>query len=389
MWVEKNGKTYRIRDLVNGQKVCLASGYATKTAAKNAMTELRADDLRGESLVPRGGEGTLNAWLDEWLPGYEVSIKTASARSELSRIECHIRPLLGHLTLGEIDHQVVQKWVLNILKGRGQTAPGKRARRALKPKTVLNCHGLLYAIMQSAVTAKLIRGNPCVDTKLPDVEPHEMRFLTEPEAARLVAALPAHWRPLVLLLLATGLRWGEAIGLRPKNIDLLAKPPRLTIVEQLQELPGTGEMQFSSPKTALSRRTVSITMKIASALAALVLVDRNSTIFTAPMGGFVRTRNFRRTWKTACKKAGLEGLRIHDLRHTHAAWLISDGRPLTAIQQRLGHSSIAITSDLYGHLLPKVDEGILAAIDAALDGIDLEAMEAEVEAELAGELADV
>lgn len=383
MWVEKHGPSWRIRDLVAGRKVILATGYATKTAAKNKMVELRADDLRGESLVPRGGETTLDAWLDAWLPAYEVSLKPSAEHSELSRIANHVRPLLGHLQLDEIDHLVVQHWVADLLKGRGPAAAGsKRKRRALSPKTIRNCHGLLHKIMQAAVRAKLIRGNPCIGTKLPAKLHHEMRFLTEPEAERLLAALPAHWRPLVLLLVSTGLRWGEAIGLRVGRVDVLAKPARLTVVEQLQELPGSGEIVFVAPKSARSRRTVTFTAKVAEALAGLVLGDRRAMVFTAPRGGYVRTRNFRRVWKTATAAAGLEGLRIHDLRHTHAAWLISANVALTAVQHRLGHSSIAVTSDLYGHLLPAVDEGILLAVEAALAGVDLDAMAAEIEAEL-------
>src|SRR5690606_39678910 len=86
---------------------------------------------------------------------------------------------------------------------------------------------------------------------------------------------------------------------------------------------------------------------------------RDDLVFTAVKGGPVRYRVFRSTWVKACAAAGLEGLRIHDLRHTHAAWLISAGVPLTAIQRRLGHASLAVTSDLYGHLMPAVDEGSL------------------------------
>jgi integrase len=382
MWVERNGKTYRIRDLVNGVKVTLKAGFPNKTTAKHAMVELRADELRGQALVPRGAEMLLSAWLDEWLPGYEMSLKSASQHSELARIRNHIRPMLGHLSLGEIDHLVVQRWVADLRKGRGP-ACGARRRKELAPKTVRNCHGLLYKIMHAAVTAKLIPGNPCIGTALPEREHHEMRFLTEPEFARLLGALPAHWRPLVLLLVSTGLRWGEAIGLRVARVDLLAKPPRLTVVEQLQETPGSGEMFWTSPKTKRSRRTVTFTAKVAEALAGLVIGERMSTVFSAPRGGLVRTRNFRRTWVKACAAAGLEGLRIHDLRHTHAAWLISAGVPLTAIQHRLGHSSIVVTSDLYGHLLPSVDEGIMAAVEAALAGVDLDEMAAEVAEELA------
>lgn len=377
MWVERNGRTWRIRDLVGGRKTTLKSGYATKTAAKDGMVTLRADALRGDSLVPRGGQRTLNHWIDVWLPAYEVSLKPSSSHSELARVRNHIRPLLGHLPLDEIDTLTVQQWVAWLLTGRA-------GRKPLAGKTVRNCHGILHKIMQGAVTARLIRGNPCSDTKLPKRVHKEMRFLTEPEFGRLLAAMPAHWRPLVLLLVSTGLRWGEAIGLRVGRIDLLAHPPRLTVVEQLQELASTGELVFVSPKSERSRRTVTFTAKVAEALAGSVIGGRRDVVFTAPAGGMVRTRNFRRTWTKACRKAGLEGLRIHDLRHSHAAWLISAGVPLTAIQHRLGHSSIAITSDLYGHLLPAVDEGILAVIEAATAAIDMADLEAEIADELIG-----
>lgn len=387
MWVERHGAAWRVRDRVGGRVVTLAGGYPTKASAAVARDLLRADALRGQALVPRGAEMTLNAWLDMWLPAYEISLKPSAAHSEPGRIKNHVRPLLGHLPLGDIDHLTVQRWVAQLLRGVGSTSSGK-ARKALSVKSVRNAHGILYKIMQAAVKAKLIASNPCEDTDLPERRRREMRFLTEPEAARLIAALPAHWRPLVLLLLATGLRWGEAVGLRVGQVDLLARPPRVTIVEQLQELASTGEIVFVEPKSERSRRTVTITRKVALALAPLVsLKGRRDMVFDSPRGGYVRARNFRRTWIKACRAAGLDGLRIHDLRHTHAAWLISDGRPLTAVQHRLGHSSIAVTSDLYGHLMPAVDEGILAAVDAALEEIDLDALAAELDDELADELA--
>ncbi len=390
MWVEKHGQSWRIRDRHAGIVVTIESGYRTKTAAKNAMTGFKADELRGDALVPRGGEVLLNEWLDIWTPAYIATLKPSTARSETSRIDNHLRALLGRCNLDNIDHLTVQNWIADLLKGRGPVAPGsKRKRRALSPKTVRNCHGLLHKVMQAAVKSKLIRTNPCVETTLPARVHHEMRFLTEPEFARLVAAMPQHWRPLILLLASTGLRWGEAIGLRVGRMDLLAGPPRLVVVEQMQELPGTAEIVFVPPKSERSRRTVTLTKKVAEALAGLVVGERDSVIFTAPKGGYVRTRNFRRTWKTACARAGLEGLRVHDLRHTHVAWLISAGVSLTAIQRRLGHSSIAITSDLYGHLLPAVDEGILIAVELALAGVDMDSVAAEIGDELAGELVDV
>ena len=390
MWVEKNGKTYRIRDMVNGTKTTLAQGYATKTAANAARTQLQADKLRGDALVPRGGRVTLAAFIGGWWPHYERSLKVTTATSEWNRVRNHILPVLGHLTLDQLDAPVVQEWVTDLGAGVGPWPQGTRGKRKpLSPKTISNCHGMLSTICTAAIGDKLIRLNPCASTKLPRREPKEMRFLTDPEIGRLVAAMPPHWRPVVMLLVATGLRWGEAIGLRVGRVDLLAKNPRLMVVEQLQELAGTGELVFQSPKTAKGRRTVSFTKKVALMLTPLIAgKGSDEVVFTAPMGGMVRTRNFRRVWVKACEAAGLKGLRIHDLRHTHAAILISAGRPLSAISRRLGHSSIAVTDLLYGHLREEVDDGIIAAIEEAMQGVRAEELDAEVAEELTDDLED-
>lgn len=382
MWVEKHGPSWRVRDAIGGRKVTVGAGYPTKTAAKNAMTQLRGEQLRGDSLVPRGGEYLLAQWLDVWQPTWEAGLKPSSAASEPARIRNHIRPLLGGYRLDDITPLVVQAFVAQ-LSGR------------LSPKTVRNVHGLLHKLLESAVHARLIRANPASRTVLPRRVRREMRFLTEPEIGRLLAATPAHWRPLVLLLVSTGLRWGEAVGLRVCDVDVLAG--RLTVLRTMHEMPGTGKIVFTDPKSAMSRRTVTFTKKVGEALVALTAnKEREDLVFTSPRGGPARVRNFRRAarahadgsprllgWSAWTAAAGVPGLRIHDLRHTHAALLISANVPLTAVQRRLGHSSIAVTSDLYGHLLPAVDEGILSAIDAALADVDLDAMSAEVEAELA------
>lgn len=362
MWIEKNGPAYRIRDLVNGRKVTLAAGYPTKASARAGMVQMQADAVRGEALVPRGGRMPLVAWIDAWWPAYSATLKPSSRISADGILRRYIRPRLGHLALDDLAPLVVQGWVADLMKGW----PGQKP---LSVKTVRNAHGLLHKVLAEAVHERLIRANPCVRTGLPERVDHEMRFLTEPEAERLLAATPPHWRPLVGLLLGTGLRWGEAVGLRVGRVDVLAK--RLTVVETMQELADHAEIVFVAPKSRMSRRTVPIPQYVADALVPLVANrHRNEMVFTAVKGGPVRYRVFRPTWVKSMTAAGLPGLRIHDLRHTHAAWLISAGVPLTAVQRRLGHASIAVTSDRYGHLMPAVDEGIIKTLDAALPKID-------------------
>lgn len=362
MWAEKHGSVWRIRDTIDGKKVTLETGWPNKTTAKNRITQLRNDQLVGNFIDPRTGQTTLNTWIDAWWPSYEPILKPSSKISTEGLLSRYIRPGLGHVPLDDISPLVIQTWIAAMLGG---THPGARAR--LSVKTVRNAHGLLHKILHEAVREKMLRANPAQGTKFPERVVYEMRFLTEPEARRLLNAVEDHHRPLVLLLLGTGMRFGEAIGLRVGRLDLVKR--RLSVVETMQELATTGELVFVSPKSRMSRRTVSFTPGVASALAPLVVGKRDvDLVFSAVRGGAVRYGVFRKMWVRAIAAANLPGLRIHDLRHTHIAWLISAGHPLTAISRRVGHASISVTSDRYGHLLPQVDDGILETMDKALPG---------------------
>jgi integrase len=360
MWVERNGRTYRIRDTAGGRKVTLAQGYATKTAAKNAMATMRAEALRGDALVPRGGELTVAEWLDMWWPPYSSGLSKQTSRvSTQGVMDRYVRALLGPYPLDDVSPIVVQRWVADLLAGRTNV----RNPRALAAKTVRNAHGLLHKILADAVAQRLIRSNPCERTRLPGEVHVEMMFLDEAQADRLVQAMPEHWRPLVVCLLGTGLRWGEALGLRVRHVDVLAG--RLQVLGTLQEIGGRFVEQ--TPKSAAGRRTVTFPRTVADQLVPTV-VDKSSDnrVFLGPAGGLIRRKEFYPIWHRARTAAGLAGLRIHDLRHTHIGWLISAGVPLTAISRRVGHSSITVTSDRYGHLLPEVDTAIVAATEVAL-----------------------
>lgn len=362
MWVEKHGKIYRVRDTVGGRKETISpkGGFPNKTSAKQWMIGLLADKSRGEYIDPRAGQILLADWLEAWWPAYAASLKPSAKVSAEGILRRYIRPAFAQDTLDDITPMDVQAWTAQLLSGKHAGAS-----KPLSVKTVRNAHGLLHKVFSEAIRQRLIKSNPCQRTGLPERTHHETRFLTEPEAERLLAAIGEHYRPLVLLLLATGLRWGEAAGLKVANIDVLARS--LRVVETMQELASTAELVFVPPKSRMSRRTVSFPASVAGELVPLVAnKGRDELVFRAHQGGPVRYRVFRRTWVKAIAAAGLDGLRIHDTRHTHAAWLISAGVPLTAISRRLGHASIMVTSDMYGHLLPSVDEGIMATLDKAL-----------------------
>lgn len=362
MWVEKHGPGWRIREQVGGRKLTIESGYPTKTAAKAAIARMKTDRWRGDYIDPKAGRVTLNEWVDAWWPSYAATLKPTTQRTEGSRVRNHIRPFFGELPLEEIDTLAVQRFVSALTLGSD-------GLRKISPKTIRNVHAILHKVLDAAVAQRLIRVNPAVSPRLPKVRRQEMRFLTTPEIGRLLAATPEYWRPLVALLVATGLRYGEATALRVGRVDVLAG--RLEVLETMHDGIG-GVPLFTDPKSERSRRVVPFPRKLGHVLAPLLVgKDREDLVFTDLDGVRPVTRNFRqRVWPRILDKAGLGRVRLHDLRHTHAAHLISKGRPLTAISRRMGHASISVTSDVYGHLTDEVDEGILAAVDDMLPDLD-------------------
>lgn len=367
MRVERNGKKWRIRETVGTRTVTLESGFTTKKAADDRLHVLLGQVVTGDYIDPRGRKTVLDDWLDLWWPGYEASLKPSARRQERGRVENHVRPMLGHLALEELMPLRILRWVSDLAQGIGpDVGTGQRCspRTPLSPKSIRNAHGLLHRILDAAVAERLIRINPATGTSLPRRTHREMRFLTPPEIGRLLVACPGVYRPLVTLLVATGLRFGEALALRVGDVDLMEGKVRVT--RGMHYGPG-GVPYFTEPKSENSRRTVTIPTEVCLELAGSAAgKERDALLFSSDDGSAMkRTFSDGGHWHAIRMSAGLPGLRLHDLRHTHAAVLISSGVPLTAIQRRMGHSSIKVTSDLYGHLMPEVDAGILASVRSA------------------------
>ena len=174
-----------------------------------------------------------------------------------------------------------------------------------------------------------------------------MRFLTPAEVASLADAGAPRYRALVLVGAYGGLRIGELAGLRRSRVDLLRGT--VTVAEIVVEVRGAA---VGPPKTRASRRTVGLPRFIVELAAHLVEPgDPESFVFTAPQGGPLRVTGFRaRVWRPATRAAGVDGLRIHDLRHTAVALWIAAGANPKEVAARAGHASVSFTLDRYGHL---------------------------------------
>ena len=265
-----------------------------------------------------------------------------------------------------------------------------RRRAGASAKTIANYHGLLAAIFKDAVSKDLIGKNPCVGVRLPARESEvdsdgEKAFLTEAEFGLLRASMHPDSRDLLTVAVGSGLRWGELTALRVEDVAVQAAPPHLA-VRRAWKRNGTGEFAVAdegrfylgSPKTRESRRRVSVSLPVATVLERLTAGrDPGDLVFPDSQGRRLDQGTWYATrWQVAVREARRKGLgcspRFHDLRHTHAAWLISANVPLPVIQKRLGHKSIKITVDVYGGLLVQTHEVADLAIARALAGLRIE-----------------
>jgi integrase len=225
---------------------------------------------------------------------------------------------------------------------------------------------LLGKVMGAAVDAGMVMQSPCRRVPLPKVEREEMRFLTPAEIARLAKLIAPRYRALVLVAAYGGLRTGELAGLRRGRIDLLRGT--VEVAEIVTEVGGV--LRFGPPKTRAGRRTVGLPRAVVDELAGHLArtggpADADAFFFPAPQGGPLRMIAFRaRVWRPAARKAELDGLRIHDLRHTAVALWIAAGAGPKEVATRAGHTSVSFTLDRYGHLYPEADTALRDRLDA-------------------------
>ncbi|MDR3082502.1 MAG: site-specific integrase [Streptomyces sp.] len=281
-------------------------------------------------------------------------------------------------TICNITQADVNEWVRRQRHAVTDPADPERVLRAkASAKSIANRHGLLYVIFQSAIEAEpaLRETNPCKKTGLPRQDENtddEMVFLEHDEYARISAELRAFdpaAADLADFLVGTGMRWGEATALQSRDINWTTSKVNIQRAWKRQD---DNTFAVGPPKTRKARRLVRLTPDQMDVLRRLVAGrGPDDWIFRGGQGKAWRHSNFyHRKWERALKAAVQKGLtkkpRIHDLRHTHVAWLIGQNISPAAIQARLGHESITTTIDRYGHLLDNLDDEISAAVTAAM-----------------------
>lgn len=268
----------------------------------------------------------------------------------------YVLPRFGAYRIGGLPADEIENWL------NDEVAAG------IAPSSVHRHYRTLRRVLQVVVEKQKIPANPCDRVHPPRVPRRDMAFLSWDETAALAEAHPDRYRALIYLAVDTGMRWSELVGLRRARLDLRTRKVRVT--EQLIRLE-TGEWLRKEPKTGASVRSITISPFTVSVLAdhleRFALPGLDGLVFPNRAGHPLISSSFwNNIFSPAMAKAGV-CCRFHDLRHTSVALAIAEGAHPKAIQTRMGHSSINVTLDRYGHLFPELDEALAQAFGDRLE----------------------
>ena len=293
----------------------------------------------------------------------------------MQHVEYHIVPHIGSVKLQKLSGSQV-----NALYAKLAETGRKDAKSGLSAMTIHHVHACLHKACKDAVRWGRLPKNPLDAADPPRKKgdgTREMRTWTKEQLKAFLEALKdERLSPLWHTIAMTGMRRGEAIGLRWSDVDLEAG--RISVRRAL--IPNGRDVVVSEPKTAKGRRVIAIdlgTVDVLKAQAARQLDEQGEwdeawvergLVFTQENGGALDPESVSRYWRQSVKKAMLPQIRLHDLRHTHATLALQAGIHPKVVSERLGHATVSITLDTYSHAIPAMQEEaatLIAALVAA------------------------
>jgi integrase len=341
---QKSAGTFKTeKQALNRAQAC----EAVEKSGRDARAVLDKPKVTKAYAPSRRGLLTVAGYAPTFLAGHRLERNSRDVYECI--MEHHVIPHLGNKVLHELTASDVRIFFRNL-------------ERETSGATVRKVMTVLHEMFRTAVADGHMEHDPASGLKISAAQTREMRILTPDEYHRLHKVIDTRYKLFVKTAVSTGLRWGELIAINGTDVVQEGNRHFIRVRRTISETRGkTYEKSYG--KTARAMRDVSIDAGLAADLAAAG--RKSEYIFTAPMGGNLKRGNFRRTWHAAITAAKLPGLRVHDMRHTHASWLVNGGADLVTVRDRLGHSDIKVTSR-YLHAVQGQEDKALSALSAAL-----------------------
>lgn len=371
----KNGVAYLVRvefppDPVTGQRRQRAETFRTKKAAEARLAEWLNEVERGTTVDAT--KMTVAEYLTYWLGVHGHNLRLSTLRQYTCLVSAHLIPALGTVAL-----QKLSPAHLTAMYTEKRTSGRCDGKGGLAPRSVRHLHVVMHEALDFAVKHQMVIRNVCDVVDAPRFARKEMKTWTPDEIRRfLTTAEGDTYSPIWLLYVTTGLRRGEALGLRWRDIDLAAG--RLNVVQSVVDV--GGHVTIQEPKTSAARRNVRLspaclatlkdhrTRQLERRLQAGPAWTDHDLVFTTGEGSPIQPRVLARAFDVLQAKAKVQRIRLHDLRHTHATLLFNDGKNIKMISQRLGHSDVGITLSVYAHLATDAQDEAAGSIDTLIFG---------------------
>ena len=331
---------------------------------QQAVKEIQQRSEHG--FVLRDSQQELHFWIEEWQTSRLQMSDRKGSTKELYRnlANTHLaNSTVGQMPLGEIRALHLTRF-FSALSGDHMSDSTKR-----------NIYTVARALFEDAVSDGLIARNPMLTVKRPKAKKSEAKYLTAEQVSQVLGQLKDSRHLSAIALIAfTGMRRGEALGLEWANIDFDKRVMKVRAT--LNRV--NGKLVRTEPKTQNSRRDIALTEQAIEILKAQKLRQSQERlragskwtptnyVFTTETGGPVDGRNLLRSFQEACQRAEIHGMGIHGLRHFAATFLLDSQVPILVVSRILGHSSLAITADIYGHVIEETAREAMESLGSKL-----------------------
>lgn len=339
-------------------------GFKGRREALKEMARLRTEIEDGNYIDP--SKIRILDFMKEWFNERKANVEQETFERDYGLFRNHISKELGNLVIQKISPIMMQKLINKLSEN-------------LSPSTVRIIYSLLNQVFLRAVTFKIIKNNPIIGVTLPKSKKQQVNVWDEKtiktfiDKAKNLKIGHRYYRGFVVALL-TGMRRGEILGLRWSDVDL---ENGYIYVRQIVSSQSTRIKDRT--KTESGTRIIAIPKFLVEILNdQKVLIDSEKSrlgkdyndmdlVICTPKGTAICPKNFYRTFKEVCKRLDLPVIRFHDLRHSHATMLISQNVNPKIISERLGHSDIGVTLNIYSHVLPSMQKEVANTIDKFLE----------------------
>lgn len=296
---------------------------------------------------------SLDEFYQQWIKSKSKTVKTGTLTDYELTFRLHILPVLGEKNLSDISPGNLQDWVDSL------------SNTKLSPSSINKAYRYLRNCVNNAVAKDLLDRSPCRGVIVPRPSPQiEFDILSIEEVKQLLDIADEPERTLVAVLAYSGIRLGEGLGLKWKDIDFKKRCIR---VER-----SYGTRGWSTPKTSSSRRAVPLSPSVAAILSVYfggrTMTEPDNVVFSHDGTTPLNPSNVRRDFNKALKKAGIRHVSLNSLRHFYASNMIASCCSIKFLQNSLGHSSATMTLNTYAHLIPEAGAESVTRFDALISG---------------------